>query len=116
MKGDERDYSEVRDACKANRPAPVPPDEFEQTLTQGVQAEEREPGSGVKFTSGKDLTDVVIPQYKQGFLRLMAGAKLDYTGLVWGAAEAAKLAAALQYAASEGASPVELKCARWCRP
>ena len=104
------------DACKANRPAPVPPDEFEQTLTQGVLAEEREPGSGVKFTSGKDLTDVVIPQYKQGFLRLMAGAKLDYTGLVWGAAEAAKLAAALQYAASEGASPVELKCARWCRP
>ena len=113
---DETDWGRIVRACKAGRQSPMAPDEFERMLTEGVQAEERQAGSGIKFTSGKDLTDVVIPQYEAGFLRLMMGATLDYSNLGWGAEAAEKLASALQYAASKGASPSSLECAKIAAP
>ena len=89
----------LKSACSKGRAPPMAPDAFEAMLSEGVAREAAEPGSGIKFTSGKDLTDVVIPQYAKGFVRLLGGAeKLSYTSLGWGDDETAQLAAALTYA------------------
>ena len=96
MGGTETNWQDIRDKCKVSRPAPMSPDAFEAMLNAGVQKEAESLGSGIKFTSGKDLTEVVIPQYKKGFLRLMGAADtLMYTSLGWGDEEAKDLAAAL---------------------
>ena len=96
MGGTQRNWSAIRNQCKVSRPAPMSPDAFEAMLNAGVQKEAESLGSGIKFTSGKDLTEVVIPQYKKGFLRLMGAADiLMYDELGWGDEEVKILAAAL---------------------
>jgi len=88
----------------AKRPPPLPPDQFEGFLLSGVEKEEALAGSGIKFTCGKDLTDVVIPQYAESFLSLLGAARaLDFSSLGWTDADGAGLAAALSYAATRGA-------------
>ena len=97
-------WEELRDLCKATREAPIPPDMFEEQLKEGVAREEAAEGTGIKFTSGKDLTDVVIPQYEAGFLRLMGEAsELSYGSLGWGDEEMVQLAASVAYAHTRGA-------------
>ena len=72
----------------------------------GVERERVAEGSGIKFTKGKDLTRIVIPQYKAGFLRLMSQAtELVYGGLGWGDAEMQQLVGALSYAHGNGSLP-----------
>ena len=79
-------------------------------MLDGVKAEQQAPGSGIKFTSGNDLTHVVLPQYRLGFLRLMAQAtKLSFRGDYgvhkrWTAAEMRALCAGLAYANKHGAA------------
>ena len=58
-------------ACQAGRFAPQAPDAFEAMLRAGMAREAEEPGSGYRFTNGKDATAICIPQYREGFLRLM---------------------------------------------
>ena len=64
MSGTATHWYDLREECAANRVPPMAPDEFEAMMNAGVDS------GRVKFTSGKDLFDVVIPQYKEGFLRL----------------------------------------------
>ena len=99
MDGSQTDWEGIRDQCAANRPAPMAPDEFEAMIRDGMEVERAEPGTGIKFTNGKDATNVVIPQYEAGFLRLMREAsELHYARLGWGDDEAQTLARAFAYA------------------
>ena len=99
MDGSKTDWYGIRDQCAANRPAPMAPDEFEAMIRHGMEVERAEPGTGIKFTNGKDATNVVIPQYEAGFLRLMREASvLEYAELRWGDDEAQTLARAFAYA------------------
>ena len=67
--------------------------------------EQAEAGSGLRFTNGKDATAICIPQYKEGFLRLMAKeGTLAFGYCGWGDAEVRELAAALAYAHAAGAT------------
>ena len=89
----------------AGRFAPQAPDAFEAMLTAGMEREAAEAGSGFRFTNGKDATAICIPQYKEGFLRLMAKeGMLAFAGCGWGDAEVRELAAALAYAHAAGAT------------
>ena len=97
--GHEPRWALLNMACKAKRPLPMAPDAFEWMLLDKVAKEAAAPGSGIRFTSGKDLTDVVIPQYESGFLRLFGGtSELVYGELDWGDDDATTLAATLAYA------------------
>ena len=103
--------------CAADRKPPIAPDAFEQMLVEGVAAEQISPGSGIKFTSGKDLTDVVIPQYRSGFLHLFKKADLlEFSGLRWGSDGFTQVAASLRYTA-EHCPPLALEflCAVDCQ-
>ena len=92
-------------ACKAGRYAPQAPDAFEAMLKAGMEREAAEAGSGFRFTNGKDATAICIPQYKEGFLRLMAKeGLLGFFKCGWGDAEVRELAAALAYAHAAGAT------------
>ena len=98
-------WFQLVDACKAGRFAPQAPDAFEAMLTAGMEREAAEAGSGFRFTNGKDATAICIPQYKEGFLRLMAKeGMLGFRDLGWGDAEVRELAAALAYAHAAGAT------------
>lgn len=91
-------FYEAMQAMRAGRPCPVPPDQFAKDLAAGVEQEQACQGSGIKFTSGKDLTEVVIPQYEKGFLRLMSEQTcLSYAQLGWGDAEIKQLMACFAY-------------------
>ena len=104
MDGTETDWDGIGDQCAARRPAPMAPDEFEAMIRHGMEDERAAPGTGIKFTNGKDATDVVIPQYAEGFVRLMREAsELTYAGLGWGVDEAQTLARAFAYAHTKGA-------------
>ena len=104
MDGAKTDWGGIRKQCSAGRPAPMAPDAFEQMIREGMDREKKEADSGIRFTNGKDATEVVIPQYKRGFLRLMGQASgLSYGRLNWGDREAQTLAAALVYAHAHGA-------------
>ena len=71
----------------------------------GMEREKAEAGSGFRFTNGKDATAICIPQYKEGFLRLMAKeGQLNFGWCGWGDAEVRELAAALAYAHAAGAT------------
>ena len=96
-------WEAIRDKCKASRSPPMAPDVFEAMMREGVSKEEAQAGAGIRFTSGNDLTDVVIPQYKTGFLRLYASvSRLMYVSLGWGDRELATLMNALEYARRHG--------------
>ena len=92
--------------CKATRAAPLPPDAFEAMLRDGMAREEAAPGSGFRFTNGKDATNICIPQYREGFLRLMGGGEelLSFARCGWGDEEVKTLAAALAYAQANRAT------------
>jgi len=76
---------------------------FETLLRDGMAREATEKGSGIRFTNGKDATDICIPQYREGFLRLMGRAEaLSYDGIGIGDAGVAQLLSALRYAHSAG--------------
>ena len=91
------------------RQAPLAPDAFEAMLREGMERESAEAGTGFRFTNGKDATAVCIPQYREGFLRLMAaGGHLNFSMCSWGDAQVQVLAAALVYAqAHEATSQAE---------
>ena len=92
-------------ACKASRAALLPPDTFEAMLRDGMAREEAAPGTGFRFTNGKDATKICIPQYREGFLRLMGGGgALAFDNCGWGDEEVKTLAAALAYAQANGAT------------
>ena len=79
------------------------PNEFEDMIRDGMQREKNEPGTGIKFTNGKDATEIVIPQYRKGFHRLMSEVtEMAYGGLKWGDNEVQVLARALAYAHASG--------------
>ena len=102
----ERGWAAIVTAAKASRPPPMVPNDFEAMLRAGVEAEAAAPGSGIRFTSGKDLFDAVIPQYRLCFLRLFGSAEeLNFEGLDWGCAEVEALVTALFYARAHGATP-----------
>ena len=92
--------------CQASRAAPLPPDAFEAMLRDGMAREEAAPGSGFRFTNGKDATNICIPQYREGFLRLMGGrgVLLNFDLCGWGDEEVKTLAAALAYAQANRAT------------
>ena len=72
----------------------------------GMAREEAAPGTGFRFTSGKDATKICIPQYREGFLRLMGGrgVLLNFARCGWGDEEVKTLAAALAYAQASRAT------------
>ena len=72
-------------------------------MREGVEREAAEAGCGIRFADGRDLTEVVIPQYKEGFLQVMSGAsELGYAMLSWGDDEMASLVDSLLYLHDEG--------------
>ena len=74
-------------------------------LRDGMAREAAAPGTGFRFTNGKDATSVCIPQYRDAFARLMrAGGGLNSTGCGWGDAQVQQLVAALVYAHANGAT------------
>ena len=92
-------------ACRAGRAPPLAPDAFEAMLREGVAREAAVPGTGFRFTNGKDATAICIPQYREGFLRLLrGGGMLAFDRCGWGDAEVRVLAAALAYAHANGAT------------
>ena len=106
MDGTKTDWESIRDQCSAKRPAPMAPDAFEAMIRTGMELEKTTPGEGIKFTNGKDATAVVIPQYQQGFVRLMRNATyMAYANLGWGDAEMQTLAGAFEFAHANGAIP-----------
>jgi hypothetical protein len=94
-------FDSLCNQCTMSREPPMRPDEFEQMLRKGVDDETQEKGKGIVFTSNKDLTEVIIPQFRLAFLRLMGQAqKLIYTKLGWGDEELEKMISTLVYANS----------------
>lgn len=57
--------------CTVGRSAPQLPDEFMSMLRQGMLDEAASPGAGIRFTNGKDATEVCIPQYREAFFENM---------------------------------------------
>ena len=57
-------WMDVQMACKANRLPPQPPDAFEAMMREGMAREQAAAGTGIRFTNGKDATDICIPQYR----------------------------------------------------
>lgn len=103
MDGTKKTWDDICDQCTTRRPAPMAPDVFEQMIRDGMTRERAQPGTGVRFTNGKDATEVIIPQYTTGFLRLMREAKyIAYVGLHWGDEELCALAGAIRYAHLQG--------------
>merc|ERR1719454_2783081 len=75
-------------------------------IQHGVELERSNPGEGFKFTNGKDMTDIVLPQYRQGFERLMAQAKkMLYWKLGWEDNDAQALADCFEYLRRRGIAP-----------
>jgi len=100
----QQSWFEIISTCAADREPPMPPDAFTEMMLTGVEKEAAAPGSGIRFTCGKDLTDVILPQYSSAFLRLMGEAtELDYSSLGWVDADMDTLTAALTYAATRSA-------------
>ena len=92
-------------ACQAGRYPAITPLEFETMLREGMERENAHAGTGYRFTNGKDATAVCIPQYNEGFLRLMSnGGQLAYTGCAWGDTDARQLASAVVYAHAAGST------------
>ena len=68
-------------------------------LREGMKREARRPGTGCRFTDGKDCTEICIPQYRKGFLRLLGkGGRMNFNGCQWTNADVEQLVVALKYA------------------
>ena len=99
------DWTDVFRACQSDRLAPLAPDGFEALMREGMAREQAAAGTGIRFTNGKDATDVCIPQYREAFLRLMSmGGLLGFEYCAWADADVAQLAAALRHAHAAGAT------------
>ena len=86
-------------SCQVGRCPPLEPEAFEVMLREGMARETAEKGTGIRFTNGKDATNICIPQYREAFLRLMSqGGQLSFIGCDWGDAEVCQLAEALTFA------------------
>ena len=87
----------MRLALAASRPAPMLPAGFASLVSEGM-------GSGaIKFTNGKDATEIVIPQYEKGFDRMMKEViSLEFCDLGWQDAEALQFVTALAHAHANG--------------
>ena len=108
-------WSALRGECIVGRTPPLAPCAFEEMLRAGVAREAAAPGSGVRFTSGRDLAEVVIPQYLTGFLRLLGEATtLNYASLRWTDADIAQLARAIEYAHAHGATDALTRLQLYC--
>ena len=71
----------------------------------GMAHEASAPGTGFRFTNGKDATEVCIPQYREAFLRLVRGAVvLSLRRCSWGDEEVEQLCGALAYAHAAGST------------
>ena len=66
-----RCWTNLLQSCAVGRDAPLAPDAFESMLREGMAQEMATPGTGYRFTNGKDATSICIPQYHHAFLRLM---------------------------------------------
>ena len=87
----------MRKELAASRPAPMLPSAFATYVTDGIA------NGTIKFTNGRDATEIVIPQYALGFEAAMeAAVEFDYEGLGWQDAEAEQFAAALAHAHANG--------------
>jgi len=85
--------------CVAGRRAPQTPEAFEAMMWAGMA------DGSIKFTNGKDATEICIPQYREGFVRLMQQeGDLRFGDCGWGDAEVRELVASLQFAHAEGAT------------
>ena len=58
-------WNDVAEACKADRLPPLAPDAFEAMMREGMAREQAAAGTGIRFTNGKDATDICIPQYRE---------------------------------------------------
>ena len=98
-------WADLADACMADRLAPMAPDAFEELMVTGMEREKKEKGTGIAFTNGKDATKICIPQYREGFLRLMGDCTmLSFDSCGWHDEEARQLAGALAFAHAQGAT------------
>ena len=98
-------WADLADACMADRLAPMAPDAFEELMVTGMEREKKEKGTGIAFTNGKDATKICIPQYREGFLRLMGECRmLSFDSCGWHDEEARQLAGALAFAHAQGAT------------
>ena len=106
LKGTHDTWAEVVLHCMGARTPPLSPDAFEANMRAGMAREASAPGTGFRFTNGKDATTVCIPQYREAFLRLVSGAEgLRYGGRgSWGDDKAAVLCDALLWAHTNGAT------------
>jgi len=104
--------SEVRSAGKAGRFPPLAPDDFDRMLHEGMALELTSPGTGYRFTNGKDATEVCLPQYRSAFFRLMAlKGEMPFSNTKWGVEDVQQLAAALK-AAHAGGVPTQANLLR----
>ena len=72
-------------------------------IRQGMADEQKAPGTGIRFTNGKDATEVVIPQYREAFMRLIsADSPFSLYACEWTDVHAAQLATSLVYAHRNG--------------
>lgn len=92
----------LRGIC-AGQGGPLTPEAFASYLRDGMAREEESPGSGFRFTNGKDATDVCIPQYEQGFLQRISSANaLCFPRCGWRDRDVKALIDALKYASKHG--------------
>ena len=93
-----RRWRDIQRICRAMRPPPLAPDHFEAMMQAGHAAGE------IRFTSGKDLFNVCIPQYEAAFVRLFGAArKLVFNYLGWGDDHICTLCDALEFASRRSA-------------
>eukprot|EP00966_Prymnesium_polylepis_P278662 6437905-Prymnesium_polylepis.1 len=96
-------WEEFTKACKSVRYPPLSPDAFETMMRAEVAKEAAASGTGLRFTNGKDATEVCIPQYHEAFVRLWSEAdRLQFGGCSWGDEEEAELVTAVEWALTNG--------------
>ena len=80
------------------RDAPYSPDDFNAMMTAGVK------DASIKFTNGTDLSAIVEPNYKEGFVSAFKkeNLTLNYVKLRWQREQAERLARALLWAGNHG--------------
>ena len=80
------------------RDAPYSPDDFNAMMTAGVK------DASIKFTNGTDLSSIVEPNYKEGFVSAFKkeNLTLNYVKLRWQREQAERLARALLWAGNHG--------------
>jgi hypothetical protein len=107
LSGHVSDWPSMRNECTAaaRSRAPMSPDQFDRMLIDGVARESAEAGSGIRLSVADDLHGLLLPRYKDAFLRLLGSAEvLDFQELGWDDSQITTLATALEYAHAHGAT------------